>query len=92
MEPLPGNTLTMPAGFLSSSGAADFGWTGYAPLAEITRTPGVGADLWVVAVLLTGLSGVLTGVNIIATVLSLLFLLVVPAMLFNLRRFRQENR
>jgi cytochrome c oxidase subunit I len=63
--------LTMLSGFLSSDGAASFGWTGYAPLSEITRTPSVGGDLWIMAILLTGLSGVLTGVNIVATVLTM---------------------
>ncbi|HEY3142254.1 MAG TPA: cytochrome c oxidase subunit I [Acidimicrobiales bacterium] len=63
--------LTMISGFLTADGAADFGWTGYAPLSSIVRSPGLGADLWLMAVVLTGLSGVLTGVNIIATVLCL---------------------
>ena len=63
--------LTMLAGFLTASGAADFGWTAYAPLSGIIRSPGVGADLWIVAIVLTGLSGVLTGVNIVATVLTM---------------------
>jgi cytochrome c oxidase subunit 1 len=63
--------LTMLAGFLTSGGAADFGWTGYAPLSEITRSPGVGDDLWIMSLVLTGLSGVLTAVNIIATVFTM---------------------
>ena len=63
--------ITMMAGFLTADGAAGFGWTAFAPLAEITRSPGYGADLWIMAVVLTGLSGVLTGVNIIATVLTM---------------------
>jgi cytochrome c oxidase subunit I len=63
--------LTMLAGFATAGGAADFGWTGYVPLSNITRSPGVGADLWIMAVVLTGLSGVLTGVNIVATVLTM---------------------
>jgi cytochrome c oxidase subunit 1 len=63
--------ITMMAGFLTADGAADFGWTGYAPLSEITHSPGYGADLWIMAVVLTGLSGVLTGVNIVATVISM---------------------
>jgi cytochrome c oxidase subunit 1 len=63
--------LTMISGFLTSDGAADFGWTGYAPLSSIVRTPNIGADLWIVAVVLTGLSGVLTAVNIVATVLCM---------------------
>jgi cytochrome c oxidase subunit 1 len=63
--------LTMLAGFLTSDGAASFGWTAYAPLSEVTRSPGYGADLWIIALLLTGLSGVLTAVNIVATVLTM---------------------
>ena len=63
--------ITMLAGFLTADGAADFGWTGYTPLSSITRSPGVGADLWILAVAMTGLSGVLTGVNIVATVVAM---------------------
>ncbi|MEO6123621.1 MAG: cytochrome c oxidase subunit I [Ilumatobacteraceae bacterium] len=63
--------ITMLSGFLSSSGAADFGWTGYAPMSSISRTPGVGVDLWIMALVLVGLSGVLTAVNVLATVISM---------------------
>jgi cytochrome c oxidase subunit 1 len=63
--------MTMVGSFFTANGAASFGWTAYAPLAEISRSPGYGADLWIVAVVLTGLSGVLTGVNIVATVLTM---------------------
>ena len=63
--------ITMLAGFLTADGAADFGWTGYTPLSSITRSPGVGADLWILSVALTGLSGVLTGVNVVATVVAM---------------------
>jgi cytochrome c oxidase subunit 1 len=63
--------ITMVTGFLTADGAADFGWTGYAPLSSITRSPTIGGDLWLMGVVLTGLSGVLTGVNIVATVLCL---------------------
>jgi cytochrome c oxidase subunit I len=63
--------LTMLSGFLTASGAADFGWTGYAPMSEMSRSPGVGIDLWIMALVLTGLSGVLTAVNIVATVITM---------------------
>ncbi len=63
--------LTMLAGFLTADGAADFGWTGYTPLSSIVRSPSPGADLWLLAIVLTGLSGVLTAVNIVATVISM---------------------
>ena len=36
-----------------------------------SASPGPGADLWLIGVLLTGLSGILTGVNIIATVFTM---------------------
>ena len=63
--------ITMLGGFLTADGAADFGWTGYTPLSSVVRSPGLGGDLWIMAVALTGLSGVLTGVNIVATVIAM---------------------
>ncbi|HZA00397.1 MAG TPA: cytochrome c oxidase subunit I [Acidimicrobiales bacterium] len=63
--------ITMVSGFLTSDGGADFGWTGYTPLSNIVRSPGIGADLWIMGVALTGLSGILTGVNIVTTVVAL---------------------
>jgi cytochrome c oxidase subunit I len=63
--------LTMVSGFLTADGAADFGWTGYTPLSDIVRTPGIGADLWIIGVALTGLSGILTAVNIVTTVVAM---------------------
>ncbi|MGH9215916.1 MAG: cbb3-type cytochrome c oxidase subunit I, partial [Acidimicrobiales bacterium] len=63
--------ITMVSGFLTSDGGADFGWTGYTPLSSIVRTPGIGADLWIIGVALTGLSGILTGVNIVTTVVAM---------------------
>nr|MBA3956248.1 cbb3-type cytochrome c oxidase subunit I [Acidimicrobiia bacterium] len=66
-----GGGLTMVSGFLTSSGAADFGWFGYAPLSLDTYSPGVGADLWLIGLLLTGFSAIFTAVNIITTVFTL---------------------
>jgi cytochrome c oxidase subunit I len=63
--------ITMVSGFLTSDGGADFGWTGYTPLSSIVRTPGIGADLWIMGVALTGLSGILTAVNIVTTVVAM---------------------
>jgi cytochrome c oxidase subunit I len=59
------------SGFLTAAGAADFGWTGYTPLSSIIRSPNVGGDLWLIAIVLTGLSSVLTAVNLVATVFSM---------------------
>jgi len=66
-----GGGLTMVAGFLTSGGAAAFGWTAYAPLAGGTYSPGAGADLWLIGVALTGAATVGTAVNIITTVLTM---------------------
>ncbi len=63
--------LTMLSGFLTSDGAANFGWFAYTPLSDGVRSPGLGGDLWVVALVLTGLSGILTAVNILATVATM---------------------
>src|SRR5690606_12794377 len=63
--------ITMLGGFLTADGAADFGWTGYPPLSSSVRSPGLGGDLWIVGVALTGLSGILTAVNIVATVIAM---------------------
>jgi len=66
-----GGGLTMVSGFLTSRGAADFGWTGYAPLSDAAHSPGAGADLWLVALIVTGVSTVLTAVNLTTTILTL---------------------
>jgi cytochrome c oxidase subunit 1 len=63
--------ITLLGSFLTASGAPDFGWTGYAPLSDIVREPDVGGDLWVMSIVLTGLSGIFTAVNVIATVISM---------------------
>ena len=66
-----GGFFLMSAGFLTNNGAANFGWFGYAPLTEAIHSPGPGADLWIVGVGLTGLSGIFTAVNIITTIFTL---------------------
>jgi cytochrome c oxidase subunit 1 len=60
--------LTMISGFLTADGPADFGWTGYVPLSDDIRSPSVGGDLWLLAIVLTGLATVMSAVNIVATV------------------------
>ncbi len=66
-----GGGLTMVSGFLTADGAADFGWFAYAPLSLKTYAPSVGGDLWIIGLLLTGFSGVFTGINVITTVLTM---------------------
>jgi cytochrome c oxidase subunit 1 len=59
--------LTAFSGFLTASGAAAFGWTGYAPLSNATYSPGIGANLWIVGLIMSGASGILGALNFIAT-------------------------
>ncbi len=59
------------SGFLSSDGAASFGWTGYTPLSDARRSPGVGPDLWIMGLVLSGAGTILTSVNLITTITRL---------------------
>jgi cytochrome c oxidase subunit 1 len=57
--------------FLTPAGAADFGWTAYAPLSDIAHSPGIGGNLWIVGLVLSGLGTILGGVNMLTTVICL---------------------
>ncbi len=63
--------LTAVSGFLTPGGAAAFGWTGYSPLSSAVYSPGAGADLWVLGLLLSGLGTILGAVNFITTIISM---------------------
>ena len=63
--------LTVVAGFLAPEGAASFGWYAYAPLNDIIRSPQVGADLWIIGLLTSGLGTILGAVNFITTIITL---------------------
>ena len=65
-----GGTLAV-AGFITPGGAADFGWFAYSPLTSATNSPGVGADMWIVGLVISGLGTILGAVNMITTVLTL---------------------
>ncbi|HEY7522264.1 MAG TPA: cytochrome c oxidase subunit I [Candidatus Limnocylindrales bacterium] len=56
------------SGFLVAGGAADIGWTGYPPNSELRYSSTTGTDLWIVGLLLAGISSVLGAVNFIATI------------------------
>ena len=64
-------SITMLLGFITAGGAASFGWVAYAPLSGVTSSPGAGADLWILALLLTGFSAIFTGVNLVTTIFYL---------------------
>ena len=65
-----GGTIVV-AGFLTPGGAADFGWFAYTPLSDMVHSPGVGADMWITGLILSGLGTILGGVNMITTVVCL---------------------
>jgi cytochrome c oxidase subunit I len=58
-------------GFFTPQGAADFGWTAYAPLSTTTFTPGLGGNLWVFGLALAGFGTILGAVNFITTIITM---------------------
>jgi cytochrome c oxidase subunit 1 len=60
--------LVVLSSFLVTGGPAAVGWTGYAPLSDVTYEPGLGVDLWIVGLLLGGIATVLGGVNFVVTI------------------------
>ena len=63
--------LTAFSGFLTATGAAAFGWTAYTPLSNATYSPGTGADLWILGLLLSGSATILGAVNLMATIFGM---------------------
>lgn len=60
--------LMVCAGFFTNGGAADFGWTAYAPLST-AATSSAGGDLWVMGLIISGIGTLLTAVNFITTII-----------------------
>ena len=65
-----GSTIAV-SGFLTPEGAASFGWTAYQPLASETFTPGVGGDLWMLGLAMSGFGTILGAVNFVTTIITL---------------------
>ncbi|MCE7003636.1 cytochrome c oxidase subunit I [Kibdelosporangium philippinense] len=65
-----GGTIVL-SGFLTPGGAADFGWFAYTPLSDKAYSPGIGGDLWAAGLIVSGLSTILSAVNMITTVICL---------------------
>jgi cytochrome c oxidase subunit 1 len=59
------------AGFLTPKGAASFGWTAYLPLADTTYSPGLGGNLWVFGLAMTGFGTIFGSVNFITTIVCM---------------------
>ncbi len=65
-----GSTMVV-AGFLTPQGAADFGWFAYAPLTDAIHSPGLGSDLWIMGLALSGFGTILGAVNFITTIVAM---------------------
>jgi cytochrome c oxidase subunit 1 len=63
--------ITVVSGFFTPGGAAAFGWTAYAPLSNAVNSPGVGGDLWIMGLVISGLGTILGAVNMITTIVCL---------------------
>ncbi len=63
--------LIAASGFLTPTGAADFGWFAYTPLSDAVRSPGVGGDLWIMGLWMAGLGTILGAVNFITTIITM---------------------
>src|SRR5215213_2151599 len=71
MVPLSG--LLLYSGY-AFGGAANAGWTGYAPLSGVSGGrlfEGVGIDLWIAGLVLVGTSSILGAINFIATIFKM---------------------
>jgi cytochrome c oxidase subunit 1 len=57
--------------FLTPGGAPGFGWTAYQPLSSVIHSPGAGADMWILGLLMSGLGTILGGVNFVTTIITM---------------------
>jgi len=64
-------SLIAVAGFLTPQGAASFGWFAYAPLSSTTFSPGIGGNLWVFGLAMSGFGTILGAVNFITTIITM---------------------
>ena len=63
--------LVAALGFLTPQGAASFGWFMYVPLSNSVYSPGLGTDLGVFGLTLTGFGTILGSVNFITTIICM---------------------
>ncbi len=64
-------SLIAVAGFLTPQGAASFGWFAYTPLSSQTFSPGLGGNLWVFGLGLSGFGTIIGAVNFITTIITM---------------------
>jgi cytochrome c oxidase subunit I len=63
--------LIVVGAFFTPQGAANFGWFAYSPLSDAVRSPGIGADMWVMGLALGGFGTILGAVNFITTIICM---------------------
>src|ERR1700758_3136872 len=59
------------SGLYGAGNAPDVGWWAYAPLTSHAFSPGHSSDYWTIALLVSGFGSIGTGINLIATILSM---------------------
>ncbi|GAA1613281.1 cytochrome c oxidase subunit I [Leucobacter chromiireducens] len=64
-------SLIAVGGFLTPQGAASFGWFAYSPLSSMTYSPGIGGNLWVLGLGISGFGTIMGGVNFITTIITM---------------------
>lgn len=52
-------------------GSPDAGWLSYAPLSELSHSPGVGQDFYIWGIQISGIGSLATGINFIVTILKM---------------------
>ncbi|MEU9885439.1 cytochrome c oxidase subunit I [Sphaerisporangium sp. NPDC051011] len=65
-----GSTIAV-SGFFTPDGAASFGWTAYTPLSDAVSSPGLGGDLWIMGLSMSGIGTILGAVNFITTIVTM---------------------
>ncbi|MFB4297395.1 cytochrome c oxidase subunit I [Actinomadura sp. NTSP31] len=63
--------LMVLAGFLMPGGAAAFGWFSYSPLSSSAYSPGLGGDMWVMGLIVSGFGTIFTSVNLMTTIIAM---------------------
>jgi cytochrome c oxidase subunit 1 len=64
-------SLVVLGGFLTPYGPAAFGWTAYAPLSTGAYSPGLGGNLWVMGLAMSGFGTILGSVNFLTTIITM---------------------
>ncbi|WP_455354741.1 aa3-type cytochrome oxidase subunit I [Streptomyces sp. SYSU K217416] len=66
-----GGVIVLGSLLTPQSGPPNFGWTAYAPLNSLERSPGIGADMWIMGLALSGFGTILGAVNFITTIIAM---------------------